>query len=992
MKRYFLSCAIFAASIVSVPAVYSVEKLDRGAIAVKTDAGVFISWRSLSSDDPSTTFDIYRDGVKINGEPLTNGTNFSDADGTASSTYVVKTSVNGVEEETTPAISVEAEGFKRIHLNRPASGKTPDNNTYTYTPNDCSVGDVDGDGKYELIVKWDPSNAKDNSQSGYTGNVLIDCYRLNGEQLWRVDLGRNIRAGAHYTQFLVYDFDGDGRAEMVCRTAAGTIDGKGKPVLRNGESVNADYRYANGFINDDCNEYLTVFDGMTGAEIASVDYVPFRKVHYPLTQWGGENAAKADRPNRPDRFLATVAYLDGKTPAIVMCRGYYTKAHVAAWTFDGKNLTQLWHHASISKTAYELTDANGNTTKYVPGRATQTVGQNTLYGNGNHNISAGDVDGDGCDEIIWGAAALDSDGKLLYATGLGHGDAMHLGTLIPDREGYQVFQVHEEQNYGWDIHDAATGKIIFRGAGDKDNGRGMAADIDPDNRGYEFWSSNQRTPHSCTTSEEIGTNACSMNFRIYWDGDLYDELLDGTTITKWDGSTPQIIAALNNFSNASSINGTKSNPNLSADIIGDWREEVILYDGSNGSDLLLFTTTTPTRYRVPCLMEDHVYRLGIAWQNVAYNQPPHLGYYLPDMYANEPIIRITSSNLNQEIEEGLPITRIEGYWDKCTSVRIEGLPEGLSADIDESAARFSIEGSIGATGNYRFSITSVGGEGETVVEGTISVVAAPTLTEVAHLSFDEMNPTVTNHVYGSADVYGTPTLESGFFGNAIRFNGAGDHLRQAAYENIQMGNRDFTISLWFNSDDERGYLFHKGSNKANAATGTTGHWIGIEHNGANLYFAVDDNKVKSQAYCNSTQYFDNKWHNLVCTKSATTLSIYIDGKLCGSSSCTNTGAINDNNEPMMIAQVNADGQFLESDNRYFRGMLDDLHIYHGVMSASRIMANYVAAGVEEITINPADDINQTAVFYNLQGQRIDNPAPGAIYIMKKGTTVRKINL
>lgn len=991
MRKYLFSGLLLAASAaMSVPAAYSAEKLDRGVIAVKTDAGVFISWRSLSSDDQSTTFNIYRDGAKINESPITAGTSFNDADGNGKSTYVVKACVDNVEVESSTATAVEAEGFKRIHLNRPPSGTTPDLNTYDYTPNDCSVGDVDGDGQYEIIVKWNPSNAKDNAQTGYTGNVFIDCYRLSGEQLWRIDLGRNIRAGAHYTQFLVYDFDGDGRAEMVCRTAAGTIDGKGKPVLRNGESVDADYRYSNGFINDDCNEYLTVFDGMTGAEIVSVDYVPVRKVHYPLTEWGGENSAKADRPNRPDRFLAAVAYLDGKTPAIVMCRGYYTKAHVAAWTFDGKNLTQLWHHASISKTAYELTDSEGNTTKYVPGRATQTVGQNTLYGNGNHNLSVGDVDGDGCDEIIWGAAALDNDGKLLYATGLGHGDAMHLTTLIPDMPGYQVFQVHEEQSYGWDIHDAATGKILLRGTGSSDNGRGVAADIDPDNRGFEFWSSNQRTPHSCATGEEIGTNVCSMNFRIYWDGDLYDELLDGTTITKWDGSVAQIIADLSKYSNASSINGTKSNPCLSADILGDWREEVILYDGNNNTDLLLFTTTTPSRYRIPCLMEDHIYRLGIAWQNVAYNQPPHLGFYLPDLFANEPIIRISTSNANQEVEQGLPIAKIEGYWEKCTGIRIENLPEGLTANIGESG--FSIEGTIEKTGKYTYTIVSVGGEGETTVEGAITVTPAPALTEVAHFSFDDMTSTVTNHIQGSADIYGTPSLESGFFGNAIRFNGAGDHLRQAAYDNIQMGNKEFTISLWFNSDDERGYLLHKGSNKANAATGTTGHWIGIEHNGANLYFAIDDDKVKSQTYCNSTEYFDNKWHNLVCTKSDSKLSIYVDGKLCGSASCSSTGAINDNNEPLMIAQVNFDGQFLESDNRYFRGMIDDLHIYHGVMSASRIMANYVASGIEDIVISPADENDSPASFYNLQGQRIESPAPGAVYIMKKGSTVKKIRL
>lgn len=968
------------------------ETLDRGVVAVKTDNGVFLSWRSLTADSPEMTFDVFRDGTKVNASPITQGTNYTDPDGTATSSYVIKAYVDKTEVESSNAVSVAGEGFLRLKLKRPNLGVSPDGSTYTYTPNDCSVGDVDGDGQYEIFVKWDPSNAKDNSQSGNTGNVYIDCYRLDGTQLWRVNLGKNIRAGAHYTQYLVYDFDGDGKAEMVCRTAAGTIDGQGKKVLRNGETGNEDYRYSNGFINDDCNEYLTVFDGLTGAEITSTDYVPVRTVHYPLTQWGGENSAKADRPNRPDRFLATVAYLDGKTPSIVMVRGYYTKAHVVAWNFDGKELKQLWHHASTSKTTYELTDASGNTRTYVAPNATgKTSNSNTLYNNGNHNISAADVDGDGFDEIIHGACAIDQDGKLMYATGFGHGDAMHLSKLLPDRPGLQVFQVHEDSPYGWDIHDAATGEVLWSATGSADNGRGVAADIDPANRGFEFWSSNQRTPYNCVTGEEIGTNACSMNFRVYWDGDLYDELIDGTTITKWDGSKPQVLESLSNYSNASSINGTKSNPNLSADILGDWREEVILYDSSNSSDLLIFTSTIPTHYRVPCLMEDHVYRLGITWQNTAYNQPPHLGYYLPDMYADEPVIRITEGSLNQTVEQGLAIEKISGSWDKCTSVEARDLPAGLTFDIDNEARTFNITGKVEELGSHPFSIVSLGSDYENVAQGCINVVEGVKLTEVAHITFDSASSTVDNLIEGSADVYGSPILVPGVYGNAMMFNGAGDHLRQAAYPNIQMGDKDFTISLWFNGDDERGYLLHKGSNAANASTGTTGHWIGIEHNGANLYFVVDDDKVKSQTYCNSSTYFDNQWHLLTCTKTASTLSIYIDGQLQSTASCTGTGSLADNNEPLMIAQVNKDGQFLEADNRYYRGMIDDLHIYHGAMSASRVYATYqdYLAGAETII---ADKVNldQTPAYFNLQGQRVDNPTQSGVYIVKIGNRAKKV--
>ena len=298
--------------------------------------------------------------------------------------------------------------------------------------------------------------------------------------------------------------------------------------------------------------------------------------------------------------------------------------------FDGKQLSTKWLHASDSKTKYKVTKADGTSNTYTASAPTgRTSGSRTAYGNGNHNLSVGDYDGDGCDEITLGASAINNDGTLLYSTGYGHGDALHVGDIDPDRPGMEVFTVHEESPYGWDLHDAATGEIICNAEGSKDNGRGIASDIIADNRGYEFSSSNNRSQLNAA-GEVVSTKSTSLNFRCYWNGDLQDELLDGNTMDTWNGSGMTRLFTLYNYGNSSTCNSTKKTPNLTADLLGDWREEIILWDSSDGCTLNIFTTNIATEYRVPTLMHDHTYRMGVAWQNTAYNQPPHVGYYLPD--------------------------------------------------------------------------------------------------------------------------------------------------------------------------------------------------------------------------------------------------------------------------------------------------------------------------------------------------------------------------
>ena len=672
------------------------EKLDRGLVAIPgTNGKCFLSWRLLGTDNQNTTFRILKNGTVLR-DDITGATSFQ-VTGSSTDKFQVVTLQNGVVTETSPEVVPWKSSFLQIPLDRPAGGtisnwRPYDSSTktygsaisqeYTYSPNDCSVGDVDGDGQYEIFVKWDPSTSQDNSiGSGNSGSVYIDCYKLDGTKLWRIDLGNNIRAGAHYTQFLVYDFDKDGKAELMCKTAPGSKDGAGNYVNQaaTDEAIKAasntkDWRVSGGRI-DGGHEYLTVFNGLTGAAVHTIAYYPNRNAKAELSEATGtfnwdDRSGKSDKGNygnRGERYLAAVAYLSGQDacPSGVFIRGYYTYAYVWAVDFDGQQLKHRWLHRSDSKTQYSVVDANMNeSAKITAPSSSSGLGKNTMYANGNHNLSVADVDGDGKDEIVWGSATVDDDGKLLYAVGFGHGDAMHLGDLNPDRPGLELFQVHEEKGtYAWHIHDAATGEILWKGGqSGQDNGRGLAADIVGDSRGYEFWSSyggfntgsRNQNPFSAVSGTQVSSSKPSMNFRIYWDGDEYDELLDGITITKFPSSTA--LAVGRTSITGQSNNSTKATPCLSADIFGDWREELIVRNNTDDG-LNIYSTITPTDYRVPTLMHDHVYRLGVAWQNVAYNQPPHLGYYLPDFiesfHGADPtgIIEVSGSRIQDSSSE-----------------------------------------------------------------------------------------------------------------------------------------------------------------------------------------------------------------------------------------------------------------------------------------------------------------------------------------------------
>ncbi|MFJ8578751.1 cellulose binding domain-containing protein [Micromonospora sp. NPDC093277] len=570
------------------------EKLDRGLISVRSGSGNLVSWRLLGTETTGVAFNLYRGTTKVNSTPITGATNYLDSGAAAGSAYTVRAVVNGAEQAASAPALQFPNGWLDVPIQPPPGGTTPTGEAYTYSANDASVGDLDGDGRYEFVLKWDPSNSKDNSQSGYTGNVYVDAYTLTGTRLWRVDLGRNIRAGAHYTQFQVYDYDGDGRAEVAMKTADGTRSGTGQVI----GSSSADHRNSSGYVLAG-PEYLTMFDGRTGAALSTVDYDPPRGT---VSAWGDSYG------NRVDRFLAATAYLDGERPSLIMARGYYTRAVIAAWDFRDGTLRKRWTF-----------DSN-------------TSGNGAAAGQGNHNLSVADVDGDGRQEIVYGAVAIDDNGRLLWSTGNGHGDALHVGDLDPSRPGLEVFKVDEDaaKPSSW-MADARTGQVLWQTAPNGDNGRGVSDDIWAGSPGAESWSAAVDGLLN-TKGQNVGRKPSSQNFLVWWDGDPVRELLDATKIDKYgtSGETRLLTG-----SGVAANNGTKSTPALSGDILGDWREEVV-WRTSDSTALRIYSTPTPTNLRIHTLMHDPQYRVAIAWQNTAYNQPPHTGFFLGDGMATPP--------------------------------------------------------------------------------------------------------------------------------------------------------------------------------------------------------------------------------------------------------------------------------------------------------------------------------------------------------------------
>lgn len=701
-----LAAAIPSSAAAHAPRGPRLERLDRGLVAATTSEGVFLSWRLLGTEATGSSatgltgrnFDIYRDGRKI--ATVTDSTNYLDADGTATSKYRVAGAT----------AKPWAANYRDLPLQRPADGVTPAGETYTYSANDMSVGDVDGDGTYEYIVKWDPSNSKDVSQVGWTGPVYVDTYRADGTLLHRIDLGVNIRAGAHYTQFLVYDFDGDGRAEMMMKTAPGTRtirNGRERYITTPGHSPTEDHRlsaagyyehvvgmflgwhdhpevvagnwpatleqafgiapryqyplsradaealtdyfmdvYApsrstrnnlrafEGFIVDG-PEYLTVFDGATGRELQTIDYKPGR--HDDGLMWGDYAMARIEPGNRVDRFLSGVAYLDGKRPSAVFARGYYTRTTLVAYHWNGRRLAENWY---VDSGWTPMTNPFNDSPH---GRDGTDPEYGKLTTQGFHSLSAADVDLDGKQEIVYGSATIDHDGGVLYSSfgtlpaggqaRLGHGDAMHVTDIDPDRPGPEIFTVHEGATsapYGMAMRDAATGEVLFGTYSGRDTGRGMIGDVLPGTRGIESWASMPGGSEALglhSAKGQIMTNTIpGTNQSIRWSADLTTQIVNGAqtvtpTIDDWNRG--RLLTAEGTLAN----NGTKGNPSLVADILGDWREELLVRT-ADSSAIRIYLSTEVTNHKLYTLMHDPQYRVEVARQQTTYNQPSYPSFYL----------------------------------------------------------------------------------------------------------------------------------------------------------------------------------------------------------------------------------------------------------------------------------------------------------------------------------------------------------------------------
>ena len=605
-----MNMLLLVGSIFAFSQPYSGEKLSRGLIGIPTEDGMYFSWRMTLEDAAGLQFDLYRSSgggaeVKLNKEPIDRTSDFLDrtVDYTVDNRWTLK-ATTGEVTTWTRLKGEERNPYLSVPVCKPEDGEIA-GESFTYTANDCSVGDLDGDGEYEIILKWSPSNSKRPPQRGFTGNTYLDAYKMDGTRLWRIDLGPNVRSGAATTNFLVFDFDGDGCAEICCKTGDGTVDGLGHRIgdaqadWRTWDKKSPTYgKIVNG------PEYLTVFEGRTGKELDSKEYIPTR---YPLDGWGGVggNCGNDNTGGRSDRFTAGVAFLDGKTPSPIMVRGWYGRTVVAAWTFTNGALKHTWTFDSAAP------------------------GWEAYSGMGNHSVTVADFDGDGCDEICVGAMTVDHDGKGLFTTGLRHGDALHAGRFIPSRQGMQVFGVHENEGDNEIVKrtpavamfDGATGEIIWQDGLGQDAGRGVAADIDPRYDGAECWCNIGGLRRGDTGEIISNRKPDSCNFTIYWDADPLAELLDHVSISKWNWNTESTDLLLK-AERVVSNNGTKGNPCLSGDILGDWREEVI-WPSEDQTELRIYSTTIPAVDRRATWMNDRQYRLAIAWQNVAYNQPPH---------------------------------------------------------------------------------------------------------------------------------------------------------------------------------------------------------------------------------------------------------------------------------------------------------------------------------------------------------------------------------
>lgn len=590
------------------------DKLDRGLIAQKSTTGVYLSWRILGEEYYDVTYNVYRDGVKVNEAPLS-VSNFKDTSGTTSSTYTVSAVVNGVEQAQSKSASVWSSSYKEIKLAHQGIKST-------LVPNDACCADVDGDGEVEILMKFD--NQSEMAQSYPKNGPVIDgvatkeysifeIFKMNGDRLWWVNCGPNMGDFQNNEQNIVgYDWNMDGKAEVIMRLEEGSeihmADGTTYTIGSNGKNGSSwtNYRAATGggtnWFMCVGKEFLVYCDGETGKVLDIIDY-PLARLEAGETDL---NAAWGDGyGHRASKFFFGAPYLDGRKPSIFLARGIYTQIKMCAFDVDlaTNKLVKRWDWR-------------------------QTNGGYWMW-QGYHNFGIADVDEDGRDEIVYGSMVIDDNGKGLSTTGLGHGDAQHCGDFNPYMKGLEIYACNEDQP-GNNYRDATTSKIYHRFQSGNDDGRAMMDNFTDAFPGAVGCSAREGAISSVTNGAIDGLNATGINtnFRIYWDGDLCSETfnyLNGKNtegcVAKY-GSWSPIYTCSGSMTN----NDTKGTPCYQGDILGDWREEIIMRTANN--NIRIYSTPTPTTYRIPTLWADHQYRNAMVWQMCGYNQPPHVSYFV----------------------------------------------------------------------------------------------------------------------------------------------------------------------------------------------------------------------------------------------------------------------------------------------------------------------------------------------------------------------------
>lgn len=616
-KRIYLSLAL--ACCLSAPAVAqrTMDVLDRGLVAVSTPGGVFCSWRINAEEWYDAAYNIYRDGTLLNPTPL-QISNFTDPDGSPSSKYTVAPVVNGVEQQKCEDVAVLEKNYLLI------KPKHDQSLTSTYVPNDACCADVDGDGVLEILMKYDNESEISASypRDGHNGEYsLFECLKLDGTVLWWVNCGPNMGDFQNNEQNIVgYDWDRDGKAEVIFRAADGTTIHMADGTVYTVGDPSLNYRGATGgganWFMHSGKEYLVYADGLTGK--------PYQCIDYPLPRLednenpngllsGGAyddlvNKAWGDGyGHRSTKHFFGAPYLDGRTPSIFIARGIYTRHKMIAYDVNPAT------HELVERWRWNCNE---------PG---------AWYGQGYHNYSIADVDWDGRDEIVFGSMVIDDNGMGLSTTGLGHGDSHHVGDFDPYTHGQEVFACNED-NPNNNFRDATTSKIYYRTTGGNDDGRANMGNFIDEYPGAQGVTS--RDPnliggasHAAIDGDSKSTVTITQNFRIFWDGDLCDESFDYNNGKNTQGAIYKAkggrIALLEG---SKTNNDTKGTPCYQGDIFGDWREEVMMRDGNN--NIRIYTTDIPTPWRNYTLWHDPQYRNAMVWQMCGYNQTPHQSYFI----------------------------------------------------------------------------------------------------------------------------------------------------------------------------------------------------------------------------------------------------------------------------------------------------------------------------------------------------------------------------